>query len=169
MQPIEACASLPTLADTLWAERGVVEHLLYRLVAARLLLAADERRHVPRALQEVENALDGLWETERDRKAAVRMVADDWGIPAEELTLKRMAEEAPEPWATILDEHHESFARITAEVEHTARENSRLAAVGLNAVQSSLQHLTGPAVGTYSATGRAETTAPGATTINRFI
>lgn len=157
MKPIEACASLPTLADTLWAERSVMEHLLYKMVSARLLLAADQRAYVTQAMDEVERAADRLQAAERERLEALHLVARDWDVPVEQLTLRRLADEAPEPWATILRDHHTTFGKLADEIQATASENTRLASVGLNAVRTSLAAVTSPAGATYTAAGRHDT------------
>lgn len=169
LRPIEQCACLPALTDALWRERATLEHLLYRLVSAKLLLAADERAYVPQALAEVEAAASQVWARERDRQAAVRIVADEWGTSADELTLDAMATQAPDPWATLLREHQQAFRGLAAEIEVTARDNERLAASGLNAIRESLGGLTARDETTYGAHGRLDRRAPGATTIDRVL
>lgn len=169
VRPLEDCTLLPALSDALWRERASLEHLLYRLVSARLLLAADERRHVPQALAEVEAASDAIWAAERDRQAAVRMVANDWGVAPDELTLEVLAVQSPEPWDALLAEHHQAFGALAAEIDATARDNTRLASAGLNAIRDSLGELTAPRLATYGATGRMDHGTAGATSVDRIM
>lgn len=143
MRTAEECRHLSTLADTLWVERHLVEHLRYKLVSARLLLAADERRFVPRAVTEVDQVMARLWAAEAERDRAVTRVARDWRVPEAELTLLRLTLESPPPWDTVFDDHRETFQRLADEIEATARENRRLASGALQAVRTSLSTLTG--------------------------
>ena len=114
---------LERLADTLWAERHVVELLLYRLTVAKLMLAADERRFVSLAIGEVEEAVDSLREAELRRETAIAALADVWDMDPDKLTLGDLAERAPEPFASVLADHREGFRKLTEEIEATAGEN----------------------------------------------
>lgn len=148
-------ARLEALADTLWAERHLVEFLLYKLTVAKLILAADERRFVSVALSEVERIIGNLREAEADRNRAVADVARDWDRPAAEITLGVLAEEAPEPMRSVFDDHHRGFNELSVEIEETAAENRRLASGALNSIQAAIEALTGPATtATYDAAGR---------------
>jgi hypothetical protein len=148
---------LEALADTLWAERHLVEFLLYKLTVAKLLLVADERRFVSAALAEVEQVVGRLRDTEEGRHAAVDAVAADWRRPAAQLTLSVLAAEAPEPMRAVFEDHRKGFLDLSAEIEETAAENRRLASGSLNSIQQALEALTGAASGpTYNATGRTE-------------
>lgn len=154
---------LHALADTLWAERHLVEFLLFKLVTAKLLLAADERRFVTLALDEVGRLVESLHEAEGRRESAVAAVAAEWGVPSEELTLSELARHAPEPMRTVFNDHATAFFTLAAEIEETASTNRRLATATLGHVSASLDALTGSQVTTtYTADGRhgATTTAP---------
>ena len=154
---------LHALADTLWAERHLVELLLFKLTTAKLLLADDERRFVTLALDEVGRVVDSLHEAEQRREAAVAAVAAEWGVATEELTLGELARRAPEPLRTVFADHATAFLDLAAEIEETASTNRRLATATLGQVHASLDALTGDAsVTTYTADGRhgAATTAP---------
>ncbi|HEX9887874.1 MAG TPA: flagellar export chaperone FlgN [Nitriliruptorales bacterium] len=154
MRTIEECRHLPALAQTLWAERHLVEHLLYKLVAANLMLAADDRRFVSRALDEVDAVVERLWDAERARSSAVAEVARHWRVPADEVTLSRLGSECPEPWGSMFDEHRDAFDRMTAEIERTADDNRRLASVALSDIRASLAALSGPQARTDTARGQ---------------
>lgn len=155
--------ALEALADTLWAERHVVHYLLFKLVTARLVLAADERRFVGLALDEVERMMDSLREAELRREMALEEVATAWGADPAELTLSSLAERSPEPLRSVFADHRDAFLGLAQEIEETAADNRRLASTALDHVQQSLDSLTGPERGqTYTAQGRPArpTTAP---------
>lgn len=154
MRTIEECRHLPSLAETLWTERHLVEHLLYKLVSAKLVLAADDRRFVSQALDEVDRVVELLSEAEHARTTAVEAVASDWGVTPGEVTLGELAAESPEPWGSMFDEHRIAFDRMTAEIERTADENRRLASVALRDIRESLGALSGPQTQTYTAQGQ---------------
>ena len=146
--------SLEALADVLWAERHLVEYLLFKLVTAKLLLSAGERRFVPRAMDEVERVLERLHEVENRRELALLPVAAALDVPIPELTLASLSTRAPEPMATVFRELHEDFMRLAGEVEETSAANRRLANSSLNQVRSTIENLTGPSVTTtYTARG----------------
>jgi len=148
---------LELLADTLWAERHVVEFLLYKLTVAKLMLVADERRFVSAALSEVEQVLTRLRDAEERRQAALNHVAAIWQRPASEITLSFLADKTAEPMRGVFEDHRKGFLELSVEIEETAAENRRLASGSLNSVQQSLDALTGGAQApTYTATGRTQ-------------
>lgn len=148
---------LEALADTLWAERHVVEFLLYKLTVAKLLLVADERRFVSAALSEVEQVVARLRDAEQRRQEAVATVAAEWGRRPADLTLSVLADEAPDPLRGVFEDHRKGFLELSAEIEETAAENRRLATGSLNSIQQALEALTGVGSGpTYTASGRTE-------------
>lgn len=151
-------AQLETLADTLWSERHLVEQLLYKLVVAKLILAADERRFVSAAIGEVERAVARIRDAEHQRQAALAAVARDWGRRSSELTLSVLAEEAPEQMRSVFEDHRTGFQELSTEIEETAAENRRLASGALSNVQEAIEALTGaaPTGPTYTAEGRAQ-------------
>jgi hypothetical protein len=153
---------LQALADTLWAERHVVEHLLYRLTCAKLLLAADERRFVALALDEVERTVGALRRAELERSMAVSVVARAWRVADGELTLRVLASTAPEPWRDVFADHEQAFASLAGEIEAATEANRSLAASGLNRIHETMDLLTGTEQpGTYDAQGRARSAAAG--------
>lgn len=146
---------LESLADTLWAERHVVEYLLFKLVTAKLLLAADERRFINHAMDEVSRVTESLREVEHRRAQALVPVAHAWGLSTSELTLAELCTRSPAPMNTVFHDLQKAFLRLAEEIEETAATNRRLASAGLNHVRTTLDTLTGPAVtNTYTASGR---------------
>lgn len=160
MRNLDECRDLPALADHVWAERALVERLHYKLVAANLVLSADLRHFVPRALEEVDDVVGALAEAEHHRERAVEVVAAAWGVPPAELTLRRLADEAPEPWSALFEDHHAAFTDLAEEIRTTAAENQRLATTALHSIRTALGALTGPTTEAYTARGRATPLAP---------
>lgn len=161
---------LEGLADTLWQERHMVERLLYRMVVARLLLAADEHRFVAAAMDEVEEVVDALRAAEARRTHALLEVADRLEVPVEDLTLAEVTRRAPVAMRTVLEDHRKAFLELTAEIEETAAANRQLASSALGRVQRSLDALAGanPAT-TYDATGHASTLGGGPRHLDRAL
>lgn len=146
--------ALEAVADVLWAERHLVEYLLFKLTTAKLLLAGGERRFMPRAMDEVEGVMGRLAEVEGRREVALGPVASAWEVPISELSLALLATRAPEPMATVFKDLREGFMMLTAEIEETSNANRKLANTTLNHVRSTLGTLTGPSVTTtYTARG----------------
>ncbi|MGI8574222.1 MAG: flagellar export chaperone FlgN [Egibacteraceae bacterium] len=134
---------LEHVADTLWAEYHIVEYLLFKLVTAKLLLAADDRRFVTPAMDEVGRALITLREAELRRMEALLPMAESWGLPAVELTIADFTMRAPEPMATVFRDLQKALCRSADEIEETAATNCRLASASLAQVHSSLHDLSG--------------------------
>lgn len=163
-------AKLEALADTLWAERHVVELLLYKLTTAKLLLAADERRFVAPALDEVQQVVTALRDAEVRRAIALEETAAAWHVSAEDLTLAELATHAPEPMRGVFRDHQRAFRALAAEIEETSAANRKLATSALGHVQQALGALTGPALGaTYTATGRHDTAYTPPTRLNEVL
>ena len=70
---------LADLAETLHGERRLLEHLLFKLVEARLVLAADEARFLPLAMGEVESVVEQVRFGESHRQKAVRRLSQAIG------------------------------------------------------------------------------------------
>ncbi len=148
---------LEGLADTLWQERHMVESLLFRMVEAKLLLAANEHRFVAAAIDDVEDVVDALRRAEERRHRALQDVADRLEVPVEELTLTTIAALAPSPMDRVFTDHHEAFLAMTTEIEETAAANRQLASGALGRLRRSLDALAGanPA-STYTSAGTSE-------------
>lgn len=163
-------SSLEQLADTLWAERHVVEMLLFKLISAKLLLAAEERRFLQPALNEVERTLAALREAELRRAVAVQTVADDWRVDSAGLTLAELATHAPEPLRAVFRDHQQGFAALATEIEETAAANRQLASSSLGSVRESIAALTGPMLSsTYTASGFHDTAQPRPTRLDEVL
>ena len=170
MHQIDDRDALEALADVLWAERHLVEYLLFKMVTAKLLLAAGERRFMPRAMDEVERVTERLHDAETRREAALLPLARSWGCSVQDLTLAKLAERVEEPMATVFRDLHEGFKTLTAEIEETAATNRRLTNQELGHVRSTLDALTGAgATNTYTARGTHDHVAAGPVRLNEVL
>lgn len=109
-------------------EEEVLETLLFKLVAVRLLLESGELRFLSRATREVERARTRAREVDLVRAATVADLRAG-------VTLRDLATGAPEPWPGILRDHHDLLASLVAEIEVTAHRNSLEARAGLEALR----------------------------------
>jgi hypothetical protein len=108
-------SSLATLADLLWSEREGLDELLCKVVVGNL---------VTHAVSPSAGALDGelaavierLRLTEVLRAAEVEEVARTSRLPLD-ITLGRLAEVAPEPWSTVLSDHHAALRALLTDLE----------------------------------------------------
>lgn len=144
-------ASFDELLDTLWIERRILEHLLFKLVLANLMLGADDRRFIPKALAEVEQVVEGMRHIEAERDRLVHAAAEEWHVPAQTLTLGYLATEGPEALRESFEDHRVAFLELVSEIDTVTQENRRLAMVSLDGIRSTLG-LAEPL--TYDAAGR---------------
>jgi hypothetical protein len=139
-----ATRELGQLNEVLWGERRLLEVLLYRLVSAKLVLAADEKRFVPLALAEVERTLEKIRVAELQRSLVIGRLSLAWDVPRDQLTLVYLADWAPEPARTLFEDHRNACLELTAEIEAVSRDNQRLAASGLAEVRELVELVVGP-------------------------
>jgi hypothetical protein len=145
---------LAELAETLHFERQLLEHLLFKLVEARLVLASDEARFLPQAMREVEVLVDKVRFGEGNRQLAIRALSAAIGEPEERITLGFLIQWAPEPFRTMFDEHRDHFRRLTTEIEQASLDNRRLANLAVQSLSDTLGTLMGSTdPGTYTPTG----------------
>ena len=155
--------ALQRLARRLGDEREIVLHLLYRLTVTHLMLAADERRFVPEAIREVEEAVTLLRDGELRRDEALRELAGLWRTDPSELTLAELARRSPPPYDHIFADHLATFRELAAEIEFTAGANRGVVRETLAEVTGQLDQLTGGATTTptiYDARGQIDASAP---------
>jgi hypothetical protein len=145
---------LADLAETLHGERQLLEQLLFKLVEARLVLAADEARFLPHALREVEAVVERVRYGESHRQLAVRRLAQAIGQPEDVITLGYLVSWAPEPYKTMFTEHRDHFRRLTTEIEQASLDNRRLANLAIQNLSDTLGSLLGAAdPGMYTSQG----------------
>jgi hypothetical protein len=160
------------LAGLLNRERMLLELLLFKLVSLRQLLLSGEVRFLPWAAEEVDRATAKVREAELRRSLAVEdlSVTLRQGAAAavvttpSPVTLRTLAESAPEPWRTIFAEHRRAFLELAADLEDAISATRRLAVSGGAAVTATLDRLTGatPAATAPSPRTPAATYGPGA-------
>jgi hypothetical protein len=124
-------------------QRQLLDDLLYRLVAARGVLAAGEIRFVGRASNEIQTVIGEIFLAERRRAEAIADIAGRLGIPPKEITLRALAQAAPEPYRTVLDGLHGEFLRLTDEIERNIALNKTLASKGAADLGRMLSALSG--------------------------
>jgi hypothetical protein len=144
--------SLDEVSQTLWRERQLLDLLVCKLEVEQLVLAAGRTRWLPAVTREVEYVLAEVKQVELLRAVLIDAVA----------TLRELAEAAPNPWDTILEQHRIAFLTTSEELRAVARINRDLLAQGARAVQDALAWLcesgerSGPE--TYTPVGAATTT-----------
>jgi hypothetical protein len=129
------------LTDVLWREREVLEDLLFKLTAQQMVLRSGESRWVARADAEVRAALEGLQDFEVLRAAEVDLLVRDYGLRAD-VSLRELAETAPEPWPTVLHDHREALRTLTVEIDAAAAHNRGLLQAGERATREALDQIT---------------------------
>ncbi|HHC08780.1 MAG TPA: flagellar protein FlgN [Actinobacteria bacterium] len=147
---------LGRLADVLWYERRLMEFLLFKLVAANLMLEADEQRFIGPALAEVERVIAEIRSTEEERAELIAELAELEGTDPAAITLAHLALEAPEELRSVFEDHRARFLELTGEIEAVTRENRRLATLGLGGIRATFGMLEGPTTAPtrYDAAGR---------------
>ena len=147
--------AVDTLIDTISAERHVVEYLLFKLITLKLLFTSDERRFIEKAANEAERVIASLRDAEERRDQALQVVADEWDISADELTMSRLAQEAPAAIAKTCRELQRTLRELADEIEQVLDENRKLAEGGLNDLRTVLDAVVGSSTGDlYTDAGR---------------
>lgn len=109
------------LSQILWRERELLDTLLFRLEEERLVHASRDRRLQWRATDEVDSVLEEFRVTELMRAVVTDEVAEQIGIPAGP-SLLALAAAVEEPWRSILLDHHETIASMSATIAERATE-----------------------------------------------
>jgi FlgN protein len=135
-----AQAALGALTDVLWREREMLEGLLFKLTAQQMVLRSGESRWLARADAEVRAAVEGLQDFEVLRAAEVDLLVRHYGLPAN-VSLRELAETAPEPWPTVLFDHREVLRTLTFEIDAVSSHNRRLLQAGERATREALDQI----------------------------
>lgn len=88
-------------------EQRALERLLFRLHHARGVLADDDERFLSIAADELEDAAHAVRELEASRSAVLR---------ANGSSLRDLADDSPEPYCSLLQEHRAELGRLAGEV-----------------------------------------------------
>jgi hypothetical protein len=113
--------ALREVSDVLWRERRLLELLEFKLEEEHLLAEAGRVRWLARATREVAAVRAELRQAELARALVVQAAAGELGVPAH-ITLKHLANAAPEPWDGILSRHRHALLRSAREVIRLAEQ-----------------------------------------------
>lgn len=155
------------LSLILWRERELLELLAYKLELEQLVLASGRTRWLANATREVEEVLETLRETEVLRAVAADEAAEELGLPAGP-TLSTLAEAAPEPWQSILQDHRTAFVTATREIADLSESSRGLITAGYRSARETLMSIGGNADG-YSPDGSAVVDAPRRRLVDRSL
>jgi hypothetical protein len=156
----DAADSWAQLCTLLWSERGLLEHLLFKLTTEQLVVASGSTRWLNQADDELQIAVAAMQDSEVIRAAEVDLLTRRVGA-GPDTTLRELAETAPEPWGMLLADHREALRALALEIQTVAAENRRLLQAGADATRETLDRV-GSLVSTYDAHGEAVATRPGA-------
>jgi len=110
-------------------QRQLLDDLLYRLVAARGVLAAGEIRFVGRASAEIETVINEIYVAESRRAEAIAQIALRLDISPKQITLRSLAQAAPSRiaacWSTCTASSSVSPTRSSGPSPPTSRSQPR--------------------------------------------
>lgn len=161
---------METLATLLQRERLLLELLVFKIIELRHLLVAGDARFLGWAAEEVERSVEAVRLAELERASLVQELArtlladaDADPVADEAAVLARLAETAPEPWASAFAEHREALVGLVGEVADNLAAARRSADAGAAAVAELLDRVDGavgePELVTYGP-GRTTTWTP---------
>ena len=153
----DTAMSYPEISTLLWREREALNLLLFKLVEEQLVVSAGLVRWLPQANHEVELALEQVRGAEMLLASELDAAAGEFG-PAAQPSLSVLADNAPEPWATVLTEHRDALMQLIAEIGRTTEDNRILLQAGSRSVRETLMAIT-QTVDVYDARGAAAPTA----------
>jgi hypothetical protein len=154
------------LADTLWYERRLLEYLLFKLVAANLVLTVEDRRFVGPAIAEVDAVMNEIRRAEQQRSTVVADVARECDVAPDAVSLVFLVDNAPDSLRATFEDHKTTFMNLVNEIEVLTRENRRLASVALDGIQGTLGFAGGDI---YDSAGKATRTPDHPLRVNRII
>ena len=126
-------------------ERNLIEYVLYRLVAAKLVLSTNDQRYVTQSLVEVEDAVDRLRSVAGARERAIGAIARQLG--ASQLTLGALAEQVPPAERYMLIELQSDYVRLAHQIAQVSSENRRLVELSLGPTAELLKQVAGVPTG----------------------
>jgi hypothetical protein len=146
------------VSSLLWKERNALELLLFKLVEEQLIISAAQTRWLSHADREIEVVLEDLRATEVLRALAVDSLAEEAGHAGTPLTLRELADLAPEPWATMLLDHRKALQDLIASVEQVKNDNRGMLIANERAIRQLLLADDSDRHDMYTATGAASST-----------
>ncbi len=143
------------LSTTLWHERELLESLQYHLEVEQLVLASGRTTWLMRATKDVEAVLARLRAGAVLRSVAADEAAEQLGL-APGPSLQQLVDASPEPWRTVLADHHETLTGMVREITALADSNRDLISSGYRSARETLLAIGGTTV-SYGADGSAVT------------
>lgn len=150
---------LSELSHVLSQQRDLVTQMIYRLEVQQIMLARGRTRWVNLSTEDVEDAIQAVQDQEVVRMALVGDLAPLMGTPID-ASLRDLIVCAPDPWDTILSDHHTEFLRLSAEAEDAATANADLLHTQLTDVRSLLQSFGSQSEQSYGARSNGFSSAP---------
>ena len=170
MEPRTLEESIADLAKTLGLERNLLEYLLYKLVAARLLMVGNDSRYIMQSLVEVEDALDRVRDVGARRQRQLIRIGTDLGIEPMALTIDRLGEMARPATRFMLYELKHDYVRLAHQIDQLSRDNKRLADLALGTTTEALKNLAGAPSGlTYDEHGGSHHVQPRPVSLDEVI
>jgi len=142
------------LSLVLWRERELLELLSFKLEVERLVLASGRTRWLVNATREIEDVLATIRETEVLRAVAADEAAAHLGLPPNP-SLAALAEDAPEPWGSLLLEHRDAFVAAAREIAQLSEDNHGLLTAGYRSARATLLGIVGSGPEGYTQDGAA--------------
>ena len=165
MTAVAVHSGLETLDDALWRERGLLEHLLFKLVSANLGLLADDPRLIEPALSELDRALATYRGAATARAQVMSRLAGLWGVEPD-VGLDHVIEHRAGMLRIAFEEHQSELRGLARRIENITSGNRLLAKRGLDTIRGALGLGSGD---TYDATGRPELPDAAATHVDRAL
>ena len=107
--------SLHQLTRTLWKQRRLLERVHYHLRVQELILAAGDDTLLTFAVNDVEETLQAVAETEAARVEITQDIGLAMGLGANP-SLETLANECEEPFGAMLAEHRTAFLELASNI-----------------------------------------------------
>ena len=153
------------LSTLLWREQELLDLLLFKAEEKQYLILTGKTRWLPRIAHEIEVVLEQLRTHEVERAAVTEQLAGRLGVGANP-SLRQLAEAAPAPWKDLYAKHHESLLSLITDLRSLSDVNRELIEGGLAAISDALLTARAPSAGTYGASGRSQSSAHRAVTLD---
>lgn len=155
------------IVEALLRERTVLRMAVYRLETLRYFVTRGDIRFFETSIEEAQQALHALDASELERQGAVERLARQIGVPAAELTLRRLADSESDH-APLFAQLHSSFQTLTTELVETGNEIRKVAGDRTGAISNVVRMVLGTndPTGAYRPNGQR---APSSYRIDRVV
>lgn len=137
---LDPAAAFAALTAVLWNEREAVDHVLFKVVTARLLVEAPALRWLPRADDELSAAIRALRSCSQDRMNEVAHISAVLDL-GPRCTLADLIRVAPEPWPAVLADHRTAMRVLVRDLVAAASATRRKLRTSGQAVKESLDEV----------------------------